>query len=804
MLRIAIRNLYHYHSKDGAVGRKTAKATLLAGRRDLSKTMLLPPFVGASELRVMLNLSYGQTMQVLGVRNFRNKYYWKDSDGREFETANRKKVVVGFDVAARAAKRFGWHGVMVDVEPEWNDRWTQSELERPPYSLAIPVVAVIGHVNHGKTTLLKALRGRLGSDKEPGGITQEVSGFTLSADRNLEILKQSQFGSVCEPSSEARPSSLEQTIPISFIDTPGHATFEISRARSLGAADLALVVVEVGLGAQQQTIEGLSRADAVGMPVIFAITKTDLVKNADTTKSALSSTCLNLYKDGTLECDYSEAAKNAVEVSGVKSSGLAELLGAIHAEVSRIPCLPRTLPDCPSVTPRIAAEYSQCTRRTDWQVDMHPPSSIGIILDHRKGDHGSSLTVVLKSGNLKVGDHFVAGTLYGRVSNMIGGELDYGKDFSPSVVAALPSNRRQKALDMIRRSARATPGMVVEISGIISGDCAPDDVLMGFPKQRAHRLSSYRARIAALNDLQTSGSPIEVPWELDGSLDNPRTHAKFSRGETVERLLAQGDAKVARDLIEDEPINFQVSDDLNDKSFTTSLFNPNVHSEIPDLCEIKRQRALDEEKLIAKESERRRVSSAVLGSDSVELENQRVLDRWNKKELDKVRATALAQEKINQEKVALREIRSVIYDREASEITTETPRPRPIMPVILKTRSVAVFNALLDEIEVIESTYGLSIPVVHGGVGNVNVKDVDHAEVEKNYGYCPIYSLGVSISSKAETLATKGNIGVFKFDVFTEVLDHISERCQRVIDKAEKIRRAEDIRRAGPGTSSGL
>eukprot|EP00913_Durusdinium_trenchii_P008609 g8083.t2 len=156
-----------------------------------SPTSRLPPFVSATELRVLFRLDYANTMRILGVRSMNGKYYWKDPErenieeivargspssamapsrqdfqNREFESASKRKVLLPFDMVAYPLQKFGYQSMLVDVEPDW-----PTPVADPK---AIPVVVVLGHINHGKTTLLDSLCGTRVAPEEPGGITQEM------------------------------------------------------------------------------------------------------------------------------------------------------------------------------------------------------------------------------------------------------------------------------------------------------------------------------------------------------------------------------------------------------------------------------------------------------------------------------------------------------------------------------------------------------------------------------------------------------------------------------------------------------
>ncbi|CAJ1361974.1 unnamed protein product [Effrenium voratum] len=120
---------------------------------------------------------------------------------------------------------------------------------------------------------------------------------------------------------------------------------------------------------------------------------------------------------------------------------------------------------------------------------------------------------------------------------------------------------------------------------------------------------------------------------------------------------------------------------------------------------------------------------------------------------------------------------------EGEDAIQPLPQKARVVPIILKTKSVSQFDMLMDEIERVQEAYGMRIVIVHGGLGPVIPKDVVHAEVEKRYGYCPIYAFQVGVNSPAQGQAEAEQIDIRRFDVFTDLLGDLMERCGRIEQK---------------------
>ena len=224
-----------------------------------------------------------------------------------------------------------------------------------------PVVTVMGHVDHGKTKLLDALRNANVVDKEAGGITQHIGAYQVTTDVD---------------GNERR---------ITFIDTPGHEAFTSMRARGAQATDIAILVVAADDGVMPQTIEALNHAKAAGVPIVVAVNKIDK-ESADPTKVRGQ-----LSEYGLVPEEYGGDAM-FVDVSAKSELNLDKLLEAVV----------------------LTADASLDLRANPEQ------DAQGLVIEaHLDRGRGPVATILVQRGTLRVGDSIVAGPAYGRVRAML-------------------------------------------------------------------------------------------------------------------------------------------------------------------------------------------------------------------------------------------------------------------------------------------------------------------------------------------------------------------------------------------------
>ncbi len=262
---------------------------------------------------------------------------------------------IDYDTAYLVADEFGIKvskEIVVTIEEKL---FNESEDKAEELELRAPVVVVMGHVDHGKTSLLDAIRNANVTEGEAGGITQHIGAYRVDADGKS----------------------------ITFLDTPGHAAFTSMRARGANVTDIAVLVVAADDGIMPQTVEAINHAKAAGVTIIVAINKMDR-PGADPEKVKQELTQHDLIPEewgGDTIC---------VPVSALKKTGIDQLLDMILLSSEML---------------ELKANPSRAAK--------------GVVIEAQldKG-RGAVATLLVQNGTLKNGDYIIAGTAVGRVRVM--------------------------------------------------------------------------------------------------------------------------------------------------------------------------------------------------------------------------------------------------------------------------------------------------------------------------------------------------------------------------------------------------
>jgi len=293
-----------------------------------------------------------------------------------FATLNQP---IGETMAAELGKSYGYDVSFVAfeemvIEQEFEELIAadadDAEVSRPP------VVTVMGHVDHGKTSLLDAIRSDNVAEGEAGGITQHIGAYSVFV---------------------ANPDNKDEQRRVVFLDTPGHEAFTMMRARGAKATDVVILVVAADDGVMPQTIEAVEHSKAAGVPIIVAINKIDKPDaNPDKVKQGLAGLGLQPIEWG--------GETEMVSVSAKQRLNLDTLLETVllSADILDLKASP--------------------TRRAS-----------GVVLEAKldKG-RGSVATVLVQQGTLRVGDPFIVGNFYGKVRAMFGDRGDIMTEAAPA------------------------------------------------------------------------------------------------------------------------------------------------------------------------------------------------------------------------------------------------------------------------------------------------------------------------------------------------------------------------------------
>ena len=267
-----------------------------------------------------------------------------------FVTINQR---LDFDTISLIADEFGYEAEQQEEYAEEILQEQEEEIDPEKAKPRPPVVTVMGHVDHGKTTLLDRIRETNVVAGESGGITQHIGAYQVELDSGEKV---------------------------TFLDTPGHEAFTTMRARGAQATDIVVIIVAADDSVMPQTIEAIDHAKSAEVPIIIAINKMDRPQaDAEKVRRELSEKGILVESWGG---DIQEA-----EISALKGEGIDDLLELILLEAEML------------------------------ELKANPDTNARGVVIEAKVDkrRGPTATILLQKGNLQVGDCFVCGASYGRI-----------------------------------------------------------------------------------------------------------------------------------------------------------------------------------------------------------------------------------------------------------------------------------------------------------------------------------------------------------------------------------------------------
>ena len=325
-----------------------------------SKTLKLTEFVTVSELATMMNVSVNQvigTLMSVGIMVSINQRL-------DAETINLVAEEFGFKTEYVSAEV---QEAITEVEDDENDLVPRA-----------PIVTVMGHVDHGKTSLLDYIRKTNVIAGEAGGITQHIGAYNVQ---------------------------LEDGRMITFLDTPGHEAFTAMRARGAQVTDIAIIIIAADDAVMPTTKEAIAHAQAANVPMVFAINKIDKPgANPDRVREELAG--MNLLVEewgGKYQCQ---------EISAKKGVGISELLEKVLLEAEML----------------------------DLKANPNRKATGSIIESSLDKGRGYVSTVLVSNGTLRVGDNLIAGTSWGRIKAMFNERnqrIESARPAEPAIILGL-------------------------------------------------------------------------------------------------------------------------------------------------------------------------------------------------------------------------------------------------------------------------------------------------------------------------------------------------------------------------------
>ena len=415
------------------------------------------------------------------------------------------------------------------------------EVARPP------VVTIMGHVDHGKTSLLDHIRKAKVADGEAGGITQHIGAYQVSSNGK----------------------------PITFIDTPGHAAFSKMRSRGANSTDIVILVVAADDGVMPQTIESIKHAKEAGVPLIVAINKMDKEgANPDKIKQVLST-------HDVISEDWGGDVM-MVPVSAHTGLGIDELLDAITltAEILEFSAVPKG-------------------------------PAHGVVLEARleKG-RGKVTTILVQSGLLKKGDIMIAGLEYGKVKQIVNDQGKVLKEAGPSTpvevlglsgvpdsgdeVLVVESERKAREVADFRktrdREAELQRQQASKMENFLQqmeeGDISTVNVLL-----KSDVRGSAQALVEALEELSTDEVRVKVISSGVGGINNTDITLAATSDALVLGFNVRADA-VARKTADNEGVRieyysiiYNLIDDV--KAIMSGMLSPELSENIIGIANVK-------------------------------------------------------------------------------------------------------------------------------------------------------------------------------------------------------------------------
>ena len=453
--------------------------------------------------------------------------------------------IIDQDTAILVVEEIGHNGIPVQLDNFEEDLASLIEYKDKPKSRP-PVITVMGHVDHGKTTLLDYIRKTKVVDGEAGGITQHIGAYQVQTSKGL----------------------------LTFIDTPGHAAFSSMRARGANTTDIVILVVAANDGIKPQTEEAINHAKAADVSIVVAINKIDLEgSDVEKVKGDLAA------KDLTPE-DWGGNIQ-MVPVSALKGDGIDDLLERVSLEAEIL---------------ELNAHYEG-------------PAQGVVIESELDKFRGSVATFLVQNGTLKVGDLVVSGNATGKIKSIVNSDGKKIKTATPSAAVeilglnSVPNAGDQFQVVLNEKQAkeiteyRATKEKEKKL--LKQKDDTAGDLFESLGQEAKKTLNvivktdvggTCEAILAALNDLSTEKAKVKIVSSGVGGISESDANLAIAVDSIIIGFNVRAD-NTAKKIIEAEEIHlsyhsiiYELLDDI--KSRMSGLLDPIIKEEIVGTAEV--------------------------------------------------------------------------------------------------------------------------------------------------------------------------------------------------------------------------
>ena len=414
-----------------------------------------------------------------------------------------------------------------------------------PGELRTPIVAVLGHVDHGKTTLLDEIRGSAVTEGEAGAITQHIGATAVPLDVISDL-----SGRLVDPDDFDLPGLL-------FIDTPGHHSFSTLRSRGGALADIAILVVDVNDGFQPQTLEAIDILKRTQTPFVVAANKVDTVPGWNPQPDTPIQGSIEAQSDRA-ESDLND---RLYEIIGQMSdhgfsSDMYWRVQDFRNNIGVVPCSAMTgegVPDLLAVMMGLSQRYM----KEEMSIDTSGPGAGTVLEVKEEQGFGTTIDVVLYDGTVREDDHIVVGGM------------------NEPIVTDVRALLQPRPLAEIRTESRfETVDEVVAAAGIKIAAPGLDDAMAGAPV----RVVRDRGEASVIEAVEAELAQFEVETAEEGVVVKADTLGSL---EAIADALADAEVPIVRAEVGDvAPRDIAVADTANESRHETILaFNVDV---LPD------------------------------------------------------------------------------------------------------------------------------------------------------------------------------------------------------------------------------